>query len=208
MTHLTTKVMGAVSLKDGSFPSKNIQQIQGYPTNVTSDQTLVFNQAGQQWVGGTLVTGADPYPLAAFGRGEADDYANCGVSLSTGNVFCLYDTDPINNIPESVSYNYVTGSWLESITLQAGKYDITTNLGCVFTSTGALRYHWVDESDERVSNQGTIGELYGKSSYCFGYVDTASQITISLKIYSATNISSTQGTFPSTRSFISIRKVL
>jgi hypothetical protein len=208
MTHLTTKIMGAVPLKDGSSPSKNIQQIQGYPAGVTADQTLVFDETAQQWVGGTLVAGADPYPLASFGRGEAEDYANCGVSLSTGNVFCLYDTDPINNISDSVSFNYIAGSWLGSVTLQAGKYDIATSLGCVFTSTGALRYHWVDESDERVSSQGTIGELYGKSSYCFGYVDTASAITISLKIYSATNVSSAQGTFPSTRSFLTIRKVL
>lgn len=208
MAHLTTKIMGSAPLKDGGFPSKSIQQLDGYPINVNADQTIVFDQGAQQWISGQFIFGTSPYPVAAFGRREADDYVNCGVPLTAGNVFCLYDTNPINTMPDSVSFNYAAGSWLQSISLQPGKYEITANLGCTFTSTGALRYHLVNELDERVSNQGVIGELYGKSSYCFGYVDAALETTISLKIYSATNISSIQGTFPSTRSFISIRKVL
>ena len=210
MSHLNNKLFNSEPSVDGSLTTKNIQDVEGYPETTPLDgETFVYNGTTSAWETGTVSLGADAYPVASFGRGESDDYANSGFSLTTGSTFSLYDTDPINNMPESVAFNYVSGTnWLESVTLQPGKYEIWTTLSCIFTSTGSLRYYWVDELGERRSSQGIVGELYGKSSYCLGYIDTASPMTISLYIYSALNISASQGGFPSTRSFFSIRKLL
>jgi hypothetical protein len=209
MSHLTTKIFNESPNVRGEFTSKNIQDLAGYPGSILDGQTLVYNASTQSWEGGELVSGTD-YPLAAFGRGESDDYINCGVSIAKNNIFCLYDTDPLNKMPQNVTFNYITGTnWLESVTLSPGKYEIWTNLGCIFSSTGYLKYCWRNSSGERVSNEGIIGELYGKSSYCLGFVDSLVEETINISITGVANTSAAlQGNFPSTRSFMSIRGVI
>lgn len=208
MSHLTNKVFNESPNVSGEFPSKNIQDIAGYPTSITDGQTIVYNGTTGVWEGGELLVG-EAYPLASFGSIESVDYTNCGIAIATNNTFCLYDTDPVNNMPDDLTFNYIVGtSWLESITLQHGKYEIWTVIGCRFTSTGYLKYCWRNSAGERVSSEGMVGELYGKSNYALGFLDISAQETIYLKITGAANISSSQGGFPSTRSFLSIRKVL
>lgn len=209
MSHSNNKLFNAGPSVDGNFSTINIDALQGFPASVADGQTIIYNATAGAWEGATIPFGSGEYPVASFGRGESDDYTNSGFSITTGSTLSFYDTDPVNKMPDSVAFNLVAGTnWLESITLQPGKYEIWSNFACVFTSTGSLRYYWVDELDERRSSQGTVGELYGKSSYCLGYIDTASEMTISLKAHSALNISASQGNFPSTRSFLSIRKLL
>lgn len=208
MSHLTTKIFNESPDINGQFTTKSIQDIAGYPSSVLDGQTIVYNSINQSWEGGELIAGT-LYPVSSFGRRESDDYTNCGISIATNNIFCLYDSEPVNNMTDSITYNYIPGTfWLESITIKPGKYETWTTLGCLFTSTGYLKYCWRNSLGTRVSSEGIIGELYGRSNYALGFLDISSQETIYLNIVAAANISSLQGTFPSTRSFFSIRKLL
>lgn len=209
MSHLNAKLNTTSPDVTGAFTAPTIQSLSDYSTTTpTEGQYLIYD--GANWEAGD----APPikYPMAVFGRGEADDYSNAGISIATGNVLCLYDTAPINNMPSAVSFNLVSGtSWLSSVTLQAGKYEFITSAVCAFTSTGYLKYRWQDSLGTTQSSQAIIGEAptnaEGKSSVLYGHIDTSSELEIFLIIEDAVNIAASQGNYISQNSTFSIRKV-
>lgn len=215
MSHLTLKVNAVSPSVSGAIPTPTIQSLSDYSQVAPTDgQVLVYNDTTGTWEATTYTpTGVATYPVAVFGQGESQDYALSGLSVSTGQVLALYDTNPINNMTSSVQFNYIAGtSWLQSVTLQAGKYELMTSAACMFTSTGYLKYRWQESDGTLHSSQAIIGEgptnSEGKSNIAYGHIDTSTPITISLKIEAAVSIAASQGTYIASSSTFSIRKVL
>lgn len=215
MSHLTITLNNASPDSEGRFSVPNIQSLPDYSTNTpTNGQVLVYSEVTEKWEASDYVpSGEATYPVAVFGQGEAQDYATSGLTLSTGQTLALYDTNPINNMTGSVQFNYVgASSWLESVTLQAGKYELMTSAVCKFTSTGYLKYRWQDAEGNKHSSQAIIGEgpvnSEGKSNIVYGHIDTSTPLTIYLKIELASGVAASQSTYIASSSTLSIRKVL
>jgi len=211
MSHLTTKIYSEVPNINGEYPSVNIQDLSDYPAGITDGQTLIYNSTTGSFEGGAVVNGT-AVPCAVFGRREADDYANSGRTFTAGQRISLYDTNPINNIPEYVTFNYIAGTnWLDTITLQPGKYELFASIACIFSTLGYVAYSWQTTAGARRSAWGVIGETTtypGANTQCLGAVVLTSATNMMLDIEAASGASTSQGTFPSQRSFISIRKML
>jgi hypothetical protein len=215
MSHLNIKLNATSPNVSGVFPVPTIQGLPDYPTTPPTDgQVLAYNDTTQSWDAIDYVpSGVATYPVAVFGQGESADYALTGLTISTGQVLALYDTAPINNIQSSVQFNYIAGtSWLSSITLQPGKYELMTSVVCTFSGTGYLKYRWQDSEGTKYSSQAIIGEgpisAEGKSNILYGHIDIDAPLTISLKVELASGVAASQGTHLSKSSTLSIRKVL
>lgn len=215
MSHLNTKLNSVSPNVSGVFAPPSLQSLPDYSTTPPTDgQVLFYNDMSGTWEAATYTSsGVATYPVAVFGQGESADYATNGLTISTGQVLALYDTNPINNMISSVQFNYIAStSWLNSVTLAAGKYELMTSVVCKFTSTGYLKYRWQDSSGTKYSSQAIIGEgltnSEGKSNVLYGHIDTASPVTIFLNIDHAYGIAASQGTYIAQASTLSIRKVL
>lgn len=215
MSHLTETLNGASPNKEGVFTTPSIQSLPDYSTSPPTDgQVLVYNSTTQRFEAATYTpSGVATYPVAVFGQGEAQDYATSGLTVSTGQTLALYDTSPINNMSTSVTFNYIAGtSWLSSITLLAGKYELMTSAVCTFNSTGYVKYRWQDSGGVKYSSQAIIGEgltnSEGKSNVLYGHIDISAPLTIYLKIELASGAAASQGTHIASASTLSIRKVL
>ena len=207
MSHLITKVAtkapnvsGAVDVKLNDF------------TNVgafADTQTLVYDSASQTWSGAVVPTPKER--VAVFGRGESQDYALSGLTVENGASVGFYDTSPINNVPTLVTFNKQAGTdWLESVTLQAGKYELFAQSSFTFSALGYVAYRWVNASNAWYSNLGVIGETTtygGSTTYATGFLSISVATTFYVKIYAATNASTSQGVWPSVRGMISIREL-
>ena len=207
MSHLTTKiatkapnVSGAVDVKLNDF---------GNVGAFSDGQTLVYDSALQTWSGAPIPSPKER--VAVFGRGESQDYALSGLSVSSGATVGFYDTSPINNIPTLVTFNKQTGTdWLESVTLQAGKYELFAQSSFTFSAAGYVAYRWVNASNAWYSNLGVIGETTtygGSTTYATGFLSISAETTFFVRIYAANNASTSQGVWPSVRGMISIREL-
>lgn len=214
MSHLNIKLNATSPNVSGVFPAPTIQGLPDYPIAPPTDgQVLAYNETTQSWDAITYVpSGVATYPVAVFGQGESADYALSGLTISAGQVLALYDTAPVNNIPSSVQFDVNTSNWLQSITLQPGKYELMTSAVCTFSGTGYVKYRWQDSEGTKYSSQAIIGEgpafAEGKSNILYGHIDTDAPLTIYLKVEVASGVAASQGTHLSKSSTLSIRKVL
>lgn len=213
MSHLTNKIFGSSPDVNGEFPNKSITDLPDVPTTPTDGQFLTYNSTTQSWDATTIdLSSGGATNTIILGQGETDDYANSGKTFSAGQLIAFYDTNPINNISGAI-LNYVAGTnWIESVTLPAGKYDIVAQSGCIFSALGHVTFT-CRQSTARRSNRAVIGEgaslLYaGSSTIALGYIVITSATVVSVAIEAAVNTSASQGTWPSQRSTLSIRKVL
>lgn len=211
--------------------SYNIAKINGkYPDNsgnitisvgdlegigsVVSGQFLKYNESLGIWDGIDEPTGVSSgFDFALFGQGESNDYSNNGFGLSIGDTWGFYDSNPENNIAESVTFNYVTGtSWLENITFQPGTYEIFVQCEASFSANGYVGVSLYDELDNAISIFNLSGAAHPST---YGHVSTLNTThtftetkTIRTRLTLALNLAAAQGTVPSTRGVIFIRKVL
>lgn len=213
MSHLTNKIFGNSPNINGEFPNKAITDLPDVPASPTDGQFLTYNSITQSWDATTLNLAAGGVTnTIILGQGELDDYANSGKSFSAGQLIAFYDTNPINNISGAI-LNYVAGTdWIESITLPAGSYDINAQAGCQFSALGHVTFT-CRQSTVRRSNRAVIGEgaslLYaGSSTIALGYIVLTAPTLVSVVIEAASNVAATQGTWPSQRNTLSIRKLL
>jgi hypothetical protein len=173
-------------------------------------ETLVFNATAQQWQGGAVPGGGAN--SATFGRGEADDYLNSGFTMTAGSTIGLYDTAPRNNIPAYVTFNKVAGTdWLDTITLQEGLYTLYASIGVIFSAAGVFSYQFRNSANAVLSSAGALPEsssYLGSTNYVIGRVSVTAPLDIRLRVLESSNVSETsQGTFLSTRSMLSIQRM-
>jgi hypothetical protein len=142
-----------------------------------------------------------------------DAYSNSGATSTTSGQWNFYGDFIINNIGATVN-KYSTTDWVQSITLNAGKYIIRSSTLCEFSASGYLRLQWQDGSNTAISNISMIGDSFttygGSSSTCLGYIDIATGTdTIDCIISNSSNVDSVanQGNTPSQYNYILIYKV-
>lgn len=149
----------------------------------------------------TVTSGATA--VISFGQGESDLYANSGQTLMTaGASFFFYDTAPVNTIPEAT----VSSGWINSVTLPAGKYQITWQSHVVFSATGVCGVGLFDGSTQ-VSTPMQIGDV--ESSIGAAFLNITSTKMFTFKITQSTNVASvaSQSNTPAEHGYIFILKV-
>lgn len=210
MSHLTTKILNNSPSVAGEFPSKNLSDLADAPTSPADGQTLAYNASTQSWDVVEASGGGVPVNVAVFGQRELNDYANSGFALTAGSTLSFYDTNPINNIPSDVTFNYVAGtSWLESITFQPGNYEVFAQSAAVFSSQGYMTYSLKQGTSRRTSTAviGAIASRPCAPTFVIGTLFLTSETTVSFTIDQVSNIAASQGDFISRNATLSIRKL-
>lgn len=210
MSHLTNKIFGEFPSVIGEYSSKGLADLPDTPATPGDGQGLVYNSSTQSWDATDVSGGGGSVNVAVFGQRELNDYANCGFSLTSGSTLSFYDSNPINNISSDVTFNYVTGTnWLQSITLQAGNYEIFAQTACLFSAQGYITYS-LKQGAARRSSTAVVGAVASRPSaptFVMGTLFLASQTTVSFTIDQASNVAATQGYFISRNATLSIRKL-
>lgn len=149
--------------------------------------------------------------MIAIGRGGSAAYSSSPASdLTTNSTLWLYDTAPINRIPDaSIS---ATGDWIESVTLPAGSYVLLGYFSAIFSATGSLEFGWYNGAafvgNGAVIGASVISTLDGARIAMAGLTLTSST-TLNLRAIAATNVSAiaSQGTIPASESWMLIERV-
>lgn len=179
-------------------------------TEAQNGQTLVYNATGDTWSGVYVGSGGIAgYNFALFGQGESNNYANGGYTLNVGQTWGFYDSNPVNHITDLVSFNYRgTTSWLDSITLQPGKYEFFVQTDPVFSSNGYFGIILKDTVGTSLSVSNLTGNLqttYGHPTAIMTNVTVTEETDVFVKINNLLNVSANQSTTPSLRGVILIR---
>lgn len=210
MSHNTLKINDKRPDANGAV-TLALDELAGVGGTFSEGNLLTYNATAQEWQPGAPgVWGA---PFAIFGRGESDNYINCGFATTGTNKWGFYDTAPA--ICSGVTFNYVTGtSWLTSITLGVGNWIFQVQAAAAFSATGYLGINVLDGSTI-ISSTGVIGDdlsLYGgASTLAQGAINVASGTkTITIKISQSSNVASAaaQGNTPAQGGWILIQKAL
>lgn len=211
MSHNIEKINGKKQEPSGNI-TVTVGDLDGIGS-VSSGQFLKYNETAGVWDGiDEPTSGISGFDFALFGQGESNDYANSGFGLTAGDTWGFYDSNPENNIASSVTFNYVAGtSWLQNITFQPGTYEIFVQAEAALSSTGYVGVRLHDELDNAVTTFNLSGTAHPST---YGHVATINSThtftetkTLRARLTLAFNLSAAQGTVPSTRGVIFIRKV-
>lgn len=148
--------------------------------------------------------------IIRIGQGQADAYANSGGSLAVGSDLFFYDTAPLNSISGATLNG--SGNWYSSVTLPAGQYLIRGYFSALFSATGQMAYkHQVGASAVGAGGYigGTTNANYDGGSFASLGVTLASATTVSLRVYTSTNVSAvaSQGNIPAEESWFIVEKL-
>lgn len=148
--------------------------------------------------------------IIRIGQGQSNNYSNSGGTLGVGADLYFYDTAPTNTIAGATLNG--SGNWYSSVTLPAGQYLIRGYFSALFSATGQMAYkHQVGAS--AIGSGGYIGGTtnanYDGGSFASLGVTLASTTTISLRVYTSTNVSAvaSQGTVPAEESWFIVEKL-
>jgi hypothetical protein len=173
-------------------------------------QTIVYNETSNNWdaidAGAQGIAG---YNFSLFGKGESNNYTNGSYTLAVGETWGFYDSSPVNHISDFVTYNYVgSTNWLESITIQPGKYEFFVQTDAVFSSSGYFGIVLKDQNGGYLSNSTLTGNSqtsYGHNTAIMTNITVNQATTVYIKINNLLNVSTNQSTIPSERGVILIR---
>lgn len=175
---------------------------------------LVYNEVTEKWEGGTPTRGDIQSNIVSFGLNGTDDYVNSGLAVSANAYVSFYDVNPINTMPDYATINYIgTTNWLESITLQPGRYEIQACCAIKFSGSGYGEFFIIDTTNGIVTtSRGSLGSLAyrGWNRNVLGIVNTAVVATIRPRfsyLYIPASASA-QGDFISRSGKITVRRLL
>jgi hypothetical protein len=177
----------------------------------TDAQALIYDAATDTWGAADVET---PAPLYLWmGAGAANSYANTGLTMTVGQPVAFYDTAPRNTLNATLTgtANAAAG-WVQSVTLPAGTYQITSVVNVVFSTTGNFAAAWYNTSTSQyVSCLGVVGSTQGAYSYaqsCMtGVFTLAATNTLECRIVNLTGVAAAQGTTISTYQSVFIRAI-
>jgi hypothetical protein len=143
---------------------------------------LVYNEVTEKWEGGEPIGGETQSNIVSFGMNGTDNYVNSGLSVSANAYVSFYDIDPINTMPDYATINYIGATnWLESITLQPGKYEIQACCAIKFSGSGYGEFFVIDLTNGIVpTSRGSLGSLAykGWNHNVLGILNTTVAATI------------------------------
>lgn len=198
--------------------------------SLSSNQVLKYNSSTSSWEN-SVSSSTVEYIWA--GQGESNDYSNTGNtgSISNGDPWYVYDSNPINNISNSSITKVTNTHWIDYITLPEGVYVVDSQFFAEWSASGFLRVclqkstgtspEWSSNDLYRLSAVGYVGEtlsFYAVSNIVTGQFEiTSSDVTnnrnkVRLTIVSKSNLkdydgSTSQGNTPSEYNYIHLRKV-
>lgn len=145
-----------------------------------------------------------------IGQGQSDAYSNSGGSLGVNSDLYFYDTAPLNSIVGATLNG--SNDWYSSVTLPAGQYLIRGYFSALFSATGQMAYkHQVGASAVGAGGYigGTTNANYDGGSFASLGVTLASATTVSLRVYTSTNVSAvaSQGNVPAEESWFIVEKL-
>jgi hypothetical protein len=174
-------------------------------------ETIKYDATNDLWVNTEVGTGIPGLNFALFGQGQSNNYTNSTFSMSVGSNLGFYDSSPVNHLSDHITFNYVaTTSWLDSITLEAGKYEFFAQTEVAFSSTGYLGVRLKDSTGAFQSQIMLIGDAqttYGHPTAIMCNISVTQQTTVSFVITNAVGVSSNQGDTPSLHGVILIRSL-
>jgi hypothetical protein len=208
MSHNIASINGKYPDSDGNIPLR-LDSL-GNVSEAQNGETLIYNSTSDTWQGVNASSGGIPgYNFTLFGRGLSNLYSNGGYRLAVGETWGFYDTNPVNHIPDFVTYNYVGSTgWLDHITLQPGKYEFFVQTQPLFSSSGYLGLILKNEEGLSLSSSTLVGNVqttYGHPTAIMSNVTVDVSTNVYIKINNIRNLSSNQSTTPSLRGVILIR---
>jgi len=185
----------------------------GNVENIGLGEGIVYNESLGTWGPATFGTGIAGFNLAIFGQGEAANYVGCGYATNVGETLCFYDSNPVNLLESNITFNYVDGtSWMESITLTPGKYEIFMQTDVTFSGSGYFGFILKDTLGNSLSQLALIGNVqtsYGHPTAIMTSLDLTETTTIHAEITNTLGVASntSQGNVPSQHGVILIRSL-
>lgn len=196
--------------KDGNIPL-TVPKALGSTDSYSVGDTVVFNASSSAWEA-LVIPPSAATEFAMFGQGEANDYANSGLTLAVDSTLGFYDSSPYNTFTEGVvTFNLIAGTnWLESVTIAAGAYEFYIQADIEYSALGLLSFHIVDDTDtslcEVAISGGALSTIYGNPVIISHVVEFSTTTTIRVRIDDVVNSASSQGNAVSERCFVIIRR--
>lgn len=145
------------------------------------------------------------------GRGESSAYT---ASLSTGQYFEFYDTNPVNTLGATLTQGASAG-WIKSIGLSAGTYEIYVSALVPGSSAGLVGIYLNDGTDYYLQGSfltrssslqnSSLNQVVPSNGHCF--VTFSSAVTIKWIIEVITRTPADTGGRISETSFLFIRRL-
>ena len=219
MSYKRTKVSDQTQNREGEV-SLSLEQLSNTSfSSLANNDLLKFNQTTSNWENSTASDAGSSLQFIRIGTGESDNYSNSGSSgFSSNSVLYLYDTNPINRIPNATINNYLATDWIESVNLPAGLYQFIARFTIDFvSSSGYMNYRLRrTNANENISSKAFVnGVTYSTTNrYLPKVINSSANITtatnvVSLTVDNSSSAESTanQGTLPSENSYLIIIKV-
>lgn len=204
MAHNKIKVAGQEPDKSGDI-TVNVENLDDVTiTSVAADQVLQYDDSSSSWINAdtTALSGGT---VLFIGDGTSTAYPTGGSALANNVDLHFY-----NVVYNGVSATVGSG-WIDSITLPAGSYLCNAVAAITFSSSnGVATYRWHDGSSF-FGTQGNVKEDTDTiGSSCSGYITSASEFTISVRLNSnPTDVQTlaAQGNRQGEYGYIEIRKL-
>jgi hypothetical protein len=220
MSHKSTKVSSQTQNQQGEV-SLSLSQLSdtSFSGSLANNDLLKFNPISSNWENATNSQAGSSLQYIRIGTGQSDAYSNSGSSgFSSNSVLYLYDTSPINLIPNATINNYLATDWIESVNLPVGLYQFIARFTIDFTaSNGYMNYRLRrTNGNENISSKAFVnGVTYSTvNRYLPKVINSSANLTTATNVVSLTvdNSSSAenaanQGTLPSENSYLIIIKV-
>lgn len=210
MSHNVYQIGTEKPASDGSFVL-SLDAMDGVG-EATEGQTLAYDSASSSFIGLTLPAQNATSDFALFGQGGVSDYSNSGWGISSNATWSFYDPSPINNVSSYVTFNVNASSWLQSITLQAGKYEIMVQAYPRFSSSGYLILVLRDSANNNLSPFMRVGDVHSAGasapSAIMQTLSITEQTDIYVKLWGWSGVNATQSTVPSSKGVVLVRRLL
>jgi len=220
MSHKSTKVSSQTQNQQGEV-SLSLSQLSdtSFSGSLANNDLLKFNPTSSNWENATTSQAGSTLQYIRIGTGESNNYQNSGaIGFDSNDVLYLYDTNPINLIPNATINNYLATDWIESVNLPAGVYQFIARFTVDFSaSTGFVNYRLRrTNANENISSKAFVnGVTYSQNNrYLPKVINSSGNITTNTNVVSLTVDNSqqtdtiaAQETLPSENSYLIIIKV-
>lgn len=155
MSHNSTRigssapnVNGVITPAISDFSDVNI-------SGIAPGQTIVYDGATSTWIGADLTAQATEFIYTGGSTIGVEAYPS---TLAVGQSVAFKPYTSFNTITGATLNNVSGSTWINSITLPAGKYSIIASVYFYFSASGYLATEWRNTTTgDKLSTNGVIG---------------------------------------------------